>query len=185
MRVPQWTVLFLADLRSVTGGQRTGPVGAAWLVATRPGVLATLLMRLQGAADERVGAPLLRALNHLLTGADFEPGARIGPGLRLEHPNGLVVGARAVVGTNAFLCQRVTLGERLGDNRGPEHPVLGDNVFVGAGAAVLGSVRVGCGARIGAGAVVLHDVPAGAVAVGNPAVIARRRTPRSRPRSLV
>ena len=176
---PQWTALFRADLRAVTGRAEVGPVRSAWLVLTRPGVLATLLFRLQGAADRRVGAPLLRALNHLLTGADFVPGAVIGPGLRLEHPNGLVIGAHAVVGANAFLCQRVTLGERLGENRGAAYPTLGDDVFLGAGATVLGPVRIGSGARVGAGAVVLHDVPAGAVAVGNPATIARRRTPRA------
>ncbi|OLR92107.1 serine O-acetyltransferase [Actinokineospora bangkokensis] len=166
--------MFRADLRAVTGRDRVGPVRAAWLVLTRPGVLATLLYRWQQAADQRVAAPLLRSLNHVLTGADFVVGAEIGPGVRIEHPNGIAIGTRAVVGANAFICQRVTLGERLGENRGHEYPVVGDDVFLGAGATVLGPVRIGSGAMVGAAAVVLHDVPAGAVAAGNPARIVRR-----------
>ncbi|MFC5286581.1 serine O-acetyltransferase [Actinokineospora guangxiensis] len=160
-----------ADLRAATGRDRVGPVRAVWLLLTRPGVLAVALLRLQQRAPLPL-AHLLRSLCHLLTGADFVPGARVGPGLRLEHPSGLVVGAGAVVGADAFLCQRVTLGERLG-GRGPAYPVLGDGVFVGANATLLGGVRVGSGARIGAGAVVLTDVPAGATAVGNPARVLR------------
>jgi serine O-acetyltransferase len=90
-----------------------------------------------------------------------------------------VVGARAVVGKDAFICQHVTLGERLGVGRPPEYPVVGDGVFLGAGATVLGAVWIGDGATIGAGAVLLRDVPAGATAVGNPARIVPAGTPAS------
>ncbi len=164
---PQWT-FWLADLRAASGAPRVRFARACWLVLTKPGVLAVGLLRVQQAAPARA-AHLVRSLAHLLTGADFVPGCRVGPGVRMEHPNGVVIGAGAVVGANAFLCQRVTLGERLGAGRAAAYPVLADDVFVGAGATVLGGVHIGLGARVGAGAVVLHDVPAGATAVGNPA----------------
>lgn len=161
-----------ADLAAATGRARCSPVRACWLLATRPGLLAVGLLRLQQLAARRGYRPvamLLRSFTHAVTGADFVPGCRIGPGLRMEHPHGVVIGAAAVVGDDAFVCQRVTLGERLGPTREPAYPVVGDGVFLGAGATVLGGVRIGSGARIGAGAVVLCDVPPGATAVGNPA----------------
>ena len=147
------------------------------MLLSRPGLLAQFLLRLQQALYRRPagrrGAQVVRGLNHMLTGADFAPGCEIGPGLRIEHPNGIVVGTRAVVGRNAFQCQRVTLGERLGDGRAAEYPVLGDGVFVGTGATVLGAVMIGYGARIGAAALVLSDVPPLTTAVGCPARIVR------------
>ncbi|GLZ41868.1 DapH/DapD/GlmU-related protein [Actinokineospora sp. NBRC 105648] len=178
VRSPQWSN-WRADLRAATGLPGVSAPRAAWLVLTRPGVLAVGLLRLQQAAPGKVAA-LLRSLAHLLTGADFVPGCRVGPGLRMEHPNGVVLGAGAVVGADAFLCQRVTLGERLGAGRAPEYPTLGDGVFIGAGATLLGGVRVGHGARVGAGAVVLRDVPTGATAVGNPARVVGRHAPAAR-----
>ncbi|MEU5695934.1 serine acetyltransferase [Actinosynnema sp. NPDC020468] len=158
-----------ADL-AAHGVTAPGPLRELWLLATRPGLLALRIARLQQRTDRRARhvSHLLRSVNHFLTGADLSPGCVLGPGVRLEHPNGVVIGCGAVVGRGAFICQRVTLGERLGRGE-PAYPVVGDDVFLGAGATVLGGVRIGDGARIGAGAVVLHDVPAGATAVGNPA----------------
>jgi serine O-acetyltransferase len=170
---------FGADLIA-HGVAGAGPIRICWLLLSRPGLLAQFLLRLQLGLQRRPAgrraAYLVRGLNHVLTGADFAPGCEIGPGLRIEHPNGIVVGAGAVVGRDAFLCQRVTLGERLGDGRPPAYPVLGDGVLVGAGATVLGAVTVGPRARIGAAAVVLHDVPAGATVVGSPARVVRGRS---------
>jgi serine O-acetyltransferase len=169
---------FGADLLA-HGVAGAGPLRICWLLASRPGLLAQFLLRLQmglhrGPAGRRA-AYLVRGLNHALTGADFSPGCEVGPGLRIEHPSGIVVGAGAVVGRDAFLCHRVTLGERLGDGRPPAYPVLGDGVFVGTGATVLGAVTVGHRACIGAAAVVLHDVPPGATVVGSPARVVRNR----------
>lgn len=161
-----------ADLAAVSGRGRCSATRAVWLLLSRPGTLAVAVLRLQQYASSRGLAPvamLLRSVAHLLTGADFVPGCRIGPGLRLEHPNGIVVGRDVVVGRDAFICQRVTLGERLGRGRTAGYPTVGDDVFLGAGATVLGAVHIGSNARVGAGAVVLCDVPAGATAVGNPA----------------
>jgi serine O-acetyltransferase len=88
----------------------------------------------------------------------------IGPGLFIQHGFATVVAARAV-GANCWINQQVTIGFTSADDR----PVLGDDVFVYAGAKVLGDITVGDGARVGANAVVLADVPPGATAVGVPA----------------
>lgn len=105
--------------------------------------------------------PLLARLNQAWTGADLAPAARIGPGLRLPHPAGVVVGAYARLGRNAVLMQGVTLGAaHLGSLE--EMPELGDDVVLGAHSAVIGKVRIGDGASIGVGVLVTEDVPAGA-----------------------
>lgn len=91
---------------------------------------------------------------------------RVGPGLVIHHGTGIVVNGAARLGASVQLRQNVCLGARV---PGGESPTLGDGVSVGAGALVLGGITIGAGARIGAGAVVLIDVPAGRVAVGNPA----------------
>ena len=87
-------------------------------------------------------------------------------GLMMPHPNGIVIHGEAVVGPNCVLFQQVTLGTREGRTGAP---VLEGRVDVGAGARILGPVRIGRHAIIGANAVVVDDVPAGAVAVGIPA----------------
>jgi serine O-acetyltransferase len=91
----------------------------------------------------------------------------IGPGLFISHGHGTVLAA-ARIGANLQVHQGVTIGW---DYRGDRGPVIEDDVFIGAGAKVLGAVTIGHGARIGANAVVLSDVPAGATAVGVPARI--------------
>jgi serine O-acetyltransferase len=101
-----------------------------------------------------------------VAGADIPLDARLGGGLLLPHPNGVVIHPDAVVGPNCLIFQQVTLGQ---GGPKPGAPVLGGHVDVGAGAKVLGGVHVGDHARIGANAVVLDDVPAGATAVGVPA----------------
>ena len=122
------------------------------------------------------GLPVLpRALNlltRLLTGIDIHPGARIGPGLFIDHGYGVVIGETAEIGRDVVLFQQVTLGGR-GGGRGKRHPTVGDGAFIGAGAKILGAIEIGAGARVGANAVVLADIPAGATAVGIPAQVVR------------
>lgn len=89
----------------------------------------------------------------------------IGPGLFIAHGQATTLAAERI-GTNCYVHQGVTIGW---DYRSGRPPIVGDGVFVGAGAKILGAVTVGDGARIGANAVVLCDVPAGATAVGMPA----------------
>lgn len=97
----------------------------------------------------------------------FISAPEIGPGLFVAHGHGTSLAA-ARIGANCYVHQGVTIGW---DYKGERGPIIGDDVFVGAGAAILGPVTVGNGARIGANAVVLCDVPAGATAVGVPARI--------------
>lgn len=123
------------------------------------------------------GIPVLpRLINfaaRFLTGVDIHPGARIGPGVFIDHGDGVVIGETAEVGRDVVMLHQVTLGGR-GAGVGKRHPTVGDGVMLGAGAKVLGSIEIGPGARIGANAVVLDPVPAGATAVGIPAVVVRR-----------
>jgi serine O-acetyltransferase len=90
----------------------------------------------------------------------------IGPGLRIYHFGGIVLNPETVIGSHCTMRHGVTIG-----NRQEEHdvPVLGDNVDIGAGAKILGRIRIGNNVSIGANAVVLTDVPDDHIAVGVPA----------------
>lgn len=105
-------------------------------------------------------------------GIELPCGARVGRRVIIEHQNGIIIHGRAVIGDDCVIRQGVTLGNRTTE-RPDDAPTLGRGVNVGAGAKILGDVRVGDGAVIGANAVVLEDVPAGALAVGVPARIIR------------
>jgi len=118
----------------------------------------------------RLPARLLSQLTRFGTGVEIHPAAQIGRRLFIDHGMGVVVGETAMVGDDVVLFHGSTLGG-TSMKHGKRHPTLGDNVVVGAGAKVLGPVWIGDGARIGANAVVVKDVPAGAVAVGVPAVV--------------
>lgn len=102
----------------------------------------------------------------VVTGAEIPLNTGIGGGLLIPHPNGIVIHPGATIGPNCLIFQQVTLGSGEGGV-----PVIGGHVDIGAGARILGAVRIGDHARIGANAVVLVDVPAGATAVGIPARI--------------
>jgi serine O-acetyltransferase len=104
--------------------------------------------------------PFVARLGLLLTGADISAAAEIGPGLRISHGTGLVVGGHARIGSDALLLHGVTIGAPS-EGRIGEMPVLGDRVFVGAGAAIIGAVTVGDDVVVGPNAVVTADVPAG------------------------
>ncbi|MBE6757585.1 MAG: serine O-acetyltransferase [Ruminococcaceae bacterium] len=107
------------------------------------------------------------------TGIEIHPGATIGRRLFIDHGTGVVIGETTEIGDDCTIYQGVTLGG-TGKDRGKRHPTLGNNVMVGAGAKVLGPIRIGNNVRIAAGAVVLMDIPDNCTAVGVPARIARR-----------
>ena len=107
------------------------------------------------------------------TGIEIHPGAKIGKGLLIDHGMGVVIGETAEIGDNCTIYQGVTLGG-TGKDVGKRHPTLGDNVMVGAGAKILGPVKVGSGSKIAANAVVLNAVPENSTAVGIPAKVVRR-----------
>jgi serine O-acetyltransferase len=112
--------------------------------------------------------------NQLVTGADLSPHAEIGPGLRIAHPSGIVVGWRTRIGRDCLLLQNVTLGAPATGRR-EEMPTVGDRVMLAAGCAVIGSVRVGDDAVVGALALVTEDVPANAKVLARGGVEVRPR----------
>ena len=91
----------------------------------------------------------------------------------MPHPYGIIVHSTAVLGKNVVIMQQVTIGARKLDNLSP---VIGDEVFIGAGAKVLGGIHVGSESIIGANAVITKDVPAGSTVVGHNQIIQPHET---------
>ncbi len=149
------------------------------VLLTYPGLHAIILHRIAHRIHRR-GIPvvprLISHLNRLTTGIEIHPGATIGRGLFIDHGMGVVIGETSEIGDDVTLHQGVTLGG-TGKERGKRHPTLGNDVYVGVGAKILGAVKLGDGARIGAGAVVLNDVPPHTTAVGVPAKVVVYREP--------
>ena len=103
-------------------------------------------------------------------GIDIHPAARIGRGIMIDHAHSIVIGETAVVGDNVSMLHSVTLGG-TGKETEDRHPKIGDGVLIGAGAKVLGNIRVGNCSRIAAGSVVLEEVPPCKTVAGVPARI--------------
>ena len=137
------------------------------------GTLAMILYRLmQWSHRHRLWplAMLFNKLNAVGCNCIIGRGAEFSPGFVLIHSTGVVINGNVRGGSNVYVEHQVTIGaERR------QSPVLGDDVFIGAGAKIIGPVQIGNGARVGANAVVLHDVPCNATAVGIPARVVRRR----------
>jgi serine O-acetyltransferase len=119
-----------------------------------------------------LGIPILPRfianLSRILTGIEIHPKAKIGKDLFIDHGTGVVIGETTIIGDNVTIYQGVTLG---GTSYHPvkRHPTIGNNVIIGAGAKVLGNIKIGDRAKIGAGAIVVKDVLAGSVFVGETA----------------
>jgi serine O-acetyltransferase len=108
--------------------------------------------------------------SHITSNIQLPPTAAIGPGLYLPHTGYIVVSTRARIGRNCTVAHGVTIGHARGGVSGKEGaPVLGDRVYVGPGAVIIGPITIGDDALIGAGAVVVKSVPPRAVVAGNPA----------------
>jgi serine O-acetyltransferase len=118
-------------------------------------------------------ARFLSQVARLITGIEIHPGATIGRRLFIDHGMGVVIGETTIVGDDVTLYQGVTLGG-TGKEHGKRHPTIGNDVVIGAGARVLGNIRVGDNCRIGAGSVVLRDVPDDSTVVGVPGHIVFR-----------
>lgn len=152
----------------------------AELLLAYPGLHAVWLHRLAHRLWQRPGlrlpARVLSNVNRSLTGIEIHPGARIGRRFFIDHGMGVVIGETAEVGDDVMLYHGVTLGGRSA-NRGKRHPTIEDGVTIGAGARVLGAVRIGAGSQVGANSVVVKDVPAGVVVVGVPGRVRGEGTP--------
>jgi len=136
-----------------------------------PGVHAILMHRLSHRLWRTGWFKLLaRVLSHLsrwLTGIEIHPGATIGRRFFIDHGMGVVIGETSEIGDDCTLYHGVTLGGTTW-KKVKRHPTLGNNVVVGAGAKVLGPIRIGDDVRIGSNSVIVKDVPAGATVVGIP-----------------
>lgn len=110
-------------------------------------------------------------LGRWLTGVEIHPGAKIGRRFFIDHGMGVVIGETAEIGDDVTLYHGVTLGGTSWSS-GKRHPTLANGVVIGAGAKVLGPLKVGENARIGSNAVVVKDVPANSTVVGIPARVA-------------
>jgi len=110
---------------------------------------------------------IISHLSRFLTGIEIHPAARLGKGFFIDHGMGVVIGETAEVGDNCMIYHGVTLG---GFSRKKEkrHPTLGNNVVVGAGARILGAIRIGDNCKIGSGSVVLQDIPTNSTVIGVP-----------------
>lgn len=122
----------------------------------------------------RLLARWLSQVAKFLTGIEIHPAAQIGSRLFIDHGMGVVIGETSIVGDDVTLYQGATLGG-TGKEKFKRHPTIGNGVVIGAGAKILGNIRIGNNSRIGAGSVVLRDVPDGCTVVGVPGHIIVRR----------
>ncbi len=112
-------------------------------------------------------ARLISQISRFITGIEIHPGAKIGKRLFIDHGMGIVIGETAEIGDDCIIYHQVTLGG-TGKDKNKRHPTLGKGVLVGAGAKVLGPIKINDYAKIGAGAVVLKEVPKRKTVVGIP-----------------
>jgi serine O-acetyltransferase len=128
----------------------------------------------------RLGVPffprLISQIMRFATGMEIHPGAKIGRGFFCDHGSGVVIGETVEIGENCVMFHGVTLGG-TGKHVGKRHPTVGNDVFLGTHATILGPVVIGDGVKVGAEAVIINrDVPAGCSVVGAPAYIVKRGT---------
>lgn len=165
MDVARWIVQQqVADIREVT------PLRTLKLLFRHPPLQAMMWFRI-GSWCKKKHIPLVTIIQQFIQfvyGLEITVGANYGGGLYIAHPVGSVIAAKAI-GENCTIISSVTIGMRNEWN----FPTIGNKVFIGAGARVLGGITIGDDAIIGANAVVIDDLPAGATAVGVPARVVR------------
>lgn len=110
---------------------------------------------------------LISQFSRFITGIEIHPGAKIGQRFFIDHGMGVVIGETTEIGDDVTIYKGVTLGG-TGKEKGKRHPTIGNNVVIGTGATVLGSIRVGDNVKIGAGSVVIKPVPSDTTVVGVP-----------------
>ena len=110
---------------------------------------------------------LISYFARIITGVEIHPAATIGERCFIDHGTGVVIGETTIIGDDVLIYQQVTLGG-TGKEIGKRHPTIGNNVILGAGAKVLGNIKIEHNCRIGAGSVVINDVPESSTVVGIP-----------------
>lgn len=115
-------------------------------------------------------AMILSRLNGFLSGALIGIGADFGPGFVIIHTFGTVINSSVIGGHNVFIEHGVTIGAEKGKS-----PILANDIFIGAGAKIIGEVNVGSNVKVGANAVVVHDIPDNSTAVGVPARVLKSK----------
>ncbi len=165
-----------ADLKAVF---QMDPAARSYLevILTYPGFHAIVLHRLAHWLWQCKVPLLPRLLSHIsrfVTGIEIHPAAKIGRGLVIDHGMGVVIGETTEIGDNCLIYQGVTLGG-TGKEKGKRHPTLGNNVVVGAGAKVLGPIKIGNYVKIGANSVVLKPVPDNSIVVGVPGRVIKKK----------
>jgi serine O-acetyltransferase len=134
----------------------------------------------------RIPAAIIERLMHHSCHCWINTAAEIGPGFFIAHVGGLVIGGETQIGKNCDVRQNVTFGGNFNktDSDGRTQPLVGDNVSFGAGAVVIGPVKIGSGSIIGANSVVTRDVPENVIVSGIPAVVLKQRWDESTGRKL-
>lgn len=173
-----WLADYRADVRRCAEAGRT----SGWKsILLEPGLWALLEYRLEAAFLETHGPWLLRIPGRVLfvvwsrlvqtvTGICLPGTAKIGPGLRIPHGGTIVLHARTAIGRDCCLTHGVTIGiSGSGERRGV--PSLGDRVYVGANASIVGPIRVGDDVVVGANSLVNRDVPDHCTVLGVPASV--------------
>lgn len=146
------------------------------LVLTSPGLHAVWMYRLAHRIWKlklRILARMLSNWARFLTGIEIHPGATIGKRLVIDHGMSVVIGETAVIGDDCLIYHEVTLGGKTLDPV-KRHPTLGNRVTVGAGAKLIGAIKIGDDVRIGANSVVTQDVANGKVVVGENRLLSRK-----------
>ena len=140
------------------------------VITSYPGFHAIIFHRIAHFLWKRGEKTLARFISHIgrfLTGIEIHPGAVIGRRFFIDHGMGVVIGETTEIGDDVLLYQGVVLGGTSTEKK-KRHPTIGDNVVIGAGAIVLGAIKVGDNSKIGAGSVVIKDVPPCSTVVGVP-----------------
>lgn len=117
-------------------------------------------------------ARLISQIARHITGIEIHPGAKIGRKLFIDHGMGIVIGETTTIGDDCTIYHNSTLGG-TGKDKDKRHPDLGNNVLIGAGAKVLGPIKIGTNVKIGANSVVLTDIPDNSTVVGIPGKIVK------------
>lgn len=176
MKASEFQRLVVADLRRLLP-DNTGVSGfRLWSKVFHPRFVPVLHIRFSQYFYHpiilRPFSHLFSLINRIMFGIEVTPRCPIGPGLLLPHTSGVVIGA-IEIGENVTIFQGVTLGSKYFDIdfTPTSRPVLEDGVVIGAGAKVLGGIRIGRNAVVAANSLVIESVPEGGHAMGVPAVV--------------